>query len=71
MNVAAGAGVSALAMPLLGAGVAQWPVVLAAKVHVAMVLDAAYSRSARRRVQVGAHMWVLISKIRVAFATSF
>lgn len=52
LDVAAQAGVTTLAMPLLGAGLAQWPVVPTAKAHVAKVLAAAYCRPGGTRLKV-------------------
>lgn len=57
LDVAAQAGVTAIAMPLLGAGKAQWPVRLAAKAHAAKILNAAYCQSGGTRLKVGAPMW--------------
>ena len=52
LDVAAQAGVNTLAMPLLGAGRAQWPLIPAAKAHVAKVLAAAYCRPVGTRLKV-------------------
>ena len=52
LDVAAQAGVTTLAMPLLGAGLAQWPVLAAAKAHVAEVLETAYYKPEGTRLEV-------------------
>lgn len=40
-DIAAKAGVITIAMPLLGAGLAQWPIHLTAAAHIAKVLEVA------------------------------
>lgn len=51
LSAAAKAGITTLAMPLLGAGLARWPM-LVAKAQVAEVLQAAHHRSGGTRLQV-------------------
>ena len=61
LSAAAKAGITTLAMPLLGAGLARWPMLVAAKAQVAEVLQAAHHRSGGTRLQVRSaslpHSW--------------
>lgn len=54
LDVAAQAGVAALAVPLLGAGRAHWPVLLVAKALIANVLEAAHRTPKVTSLKVGA-----------------
>ena len=59
LDLAALLQVTSLAMPLLGAGHAQWPVNLTAKAHISKVLEAAHSKPEGSPLKVGAYLHAL------------